>query len=281
MPISVCWDCEVVMLKKVDKGQSFIPSARFHNKVADAVNSINGFHAGNIPRMQNNEIRVNFINTFDEEIPTGAPVVIDSYNAKLDLFTVRKYQEEDTVLGVVKNTVKSKEIGTAILNGIVKISVKGTQKKYIYPVVDKFGWEYSDYGIPVLCSAGDDSAIIFVGTSFDDFAKNKNRPFWCAYNSETNMIDISGGWVIGNGEKLSAKPDSLGVQNGYICVTSELANTNYKPPTYKYGDFAPNSIPIALVSVINNIVQIVNFYVSTAVFFEADLHPPCDCLKEK
>jgi hypothetical protein len=268
------------MIPSVRKGEKFKPSAAVHNEIAETINRMNGFQGGNLSKGQSNEIRIAFINTFDEEMPAGAPVVIDSYNAKLDLFTIRKFQNEDIIFGVAKNTVKSKEIGTAILNGIVKISVKGTQKKYIYPVVDKFGWEYSDYGIPVLCSAGDDSAIIFVGTSLDDFAKNKNRPFWCAYNSETNMIDISGGWVIGNGEKLSAKPDSLGVQNGYICVTSELAGINYKEPTFKYGEFAPNSIPIAFVSVTNDIVQIVNFYVSTAVFLETNLHPPCECLGE-
>jgi hypothetical protein len=61
-------------------------------------------------------------------------------------------------------------------------------------------------------------------------------------------------------------------------VTSEFVGINYKEPTFKYGEFAPNCIPIAFVSVAEKNLQIVNFYVSTAVFLETNLHPPCECL---
>lgn len=266
------------MLQKVNKGQKYTPSARFHNKVVDVVNSFDGIKSIGVTKGQSNAIRVNFINTLTETISAGTPLVINTYNEENDIFTIRKFQNEDVFFGVSKNTVAPGDIGIMILSGVVKISVSGNPKKYVYPIADSFDWQYSDGGMPVLCSATD-GVLVLVGASCD-CEKNTNRPFWVTHNQETGMLDITEGWVIGNGEKLLAKADSLGVQNGYICVTSELVGVNYKEPTFKYGEFAPNCIPIACVSVENGIVQIVNFFVSTAVFLETNLHPPCECLGE-
>ena len=260
------------MIPSVRKGEKFKPSAAVHNEIAETVNRMNGFQGGNLQKGQSNEIRIAFVNTIAEEIPAGAPVVIDRYNAKLDLFTVRKYQEGDTVFGVVKSTVKENKIGTAILVGIAQIKVSGGEKKYVIPVEDKFTWEYSEQGFPVLCSASD-GVLILAGNIMSETAATaaetkKNRPFFATYNPETEMIDITGGWVLANGEYLTAKADSLGVQNGYICVTAENVKGKYKDPTFKYGTFGLNCIPIAFVSAKDGVVNIINLYVSTAVMIE-------------
>lgn len=255
------------MIPSVRKGEKFKPSAAIHNEIAETVNRMNGFQGGNLKKGQTNEIRIAFCNTLDEEIPAGAAVVIDSYNAKLDLFTVRKYQKEDTVFGVVKNTVKKNQIGTAVLFGIAQIQVSGEKKKCVIPVEDEFTWEYSEQGFPVLASVSD-GVLILAGNIMSAANIKSNRPFFATYNPETEMIDITGGWVLANGEYLTAKADSLGVQNGYICVTAENVKGKYKDPTFKYGNFGLNCIPIAFVSAKDGVVNIINLYVSTAVMIE-------------
>jgi hypothetical protein len=266
------------MIPSVRKGEKFKPSAAIHNEIAETINRMNGFQSGNLQKGQSNEIRITFVNTIAEEIPAGAPVVIDSYNAKLDLFTVRKYRKKDTVFGVVKSTVKEKKIGTAVIVGIAQIKVSGEEKKCVAPVEDEFTWEYSEQGFPVLCPVSD-GVLILAGNIMSGAADIKsNRPFFATYNPETEMIDITGGWVLANGEYLTAKADSVGVQNGYICVTAENVNGKYKDPTFKYGTFGLNCIPIASVSVKDGLVNIINLYVSTAVMLETDPHPPCDCV---
>lgn len=270
------------MLKKVEKGQKFKPSATFHNKVVDTVNAMDGFKSIGHGKGQSNDIRINFVNTLGEEIPAGAPLVIDSYDEKNNLFKVRKFKEDDTVYGVNKTLVEKNKIGTAIMFGTAKISVSGEKKKFVSPVPDKFEWQYSEVGFPVLCPCADGVLILLpLGSSGNSLATPKDdmRPFFATYNPETNMIDVTGGWVLANGESLTANAGSLGVQNGLICVTAERVDGSYKTPLLKYGNFAPNSIPIARVTVINyGVIDIVNFYVSTAIFMATIPHPPCECI---
>jgi hypothetical protein len=242
---------------------------------------MNGFRSGAIKSGRGtHEISVTFINTLDEEIPAGAAVVIDSYNAKLDLFTVRKYQEEDTIFGVVKSAVKKNKIGTAVLVGIAKIKVSGEIASSVIPRGNTFEWDYAEFGLPVLAATNNETVILvsFSGTGNQNY---KERPFIASYNSETEMIDISGGWVNCNGEFTKMESDSLGVMDGYICVKSEYNGriNKYDIPMFFYEEPAANCIPIAKVILgEEGAVSIVNFYVSTVIINETALHPPCACL---
>ena len=272
------------MFPKVQKGQRFQPSASMHNAVVDMLNKTNGMLAGEQKSGNQNMVRISIVNRTGEVLPSGAPVAIDGISGKNMIFSVRKVKKEDVIVAVAQNTLQENAVGSAILCGVCAVSAKGNEEKFVFPRPDSFEWEYrKNGGFPVLCSASDGVLIlagnIMSGTAATADTKN-NRPFWVTHNPETGMLDITGGWVIGNGEKLLAKADSLGVQNGYVCVTSELVGINYKEPTFKYGEFAPNCIPIAYVSGAGNNLQIVNFYVSTAVFLETNLHPPCECLGE-
>lgn len=272
------------MLNKVEKGQKFKPSATFHNKVVDAVNAMDGFKSIGQSKGQSNDIRINFVNTLGEEIPAGAPLVIDSYDEKNNLFKVRKFKEGDTVYGVNKSAVQKDALGIAIMFGTAKISVSGEKKNFAAPVPDKFEWQYSESGIGVLCPCTD-GVMVLVGNLGNSLATPKDdmRPFWASYNPETGMIDITGGNLLANGDAIKVGSDSLGAMNGLICVTAENKDGSYENATFKYGEFAPNCIPIAAVKVEKaegaaSAVSIVNFFVSTAVMIETDPHPPCDCV---
>jgi hypothetical protein len=268
------------MLKKVDKGQPFVPSTRFHNKVADAVNSMNGFHAGAIKSgAPKHEISIPFLNTLDEDIPAGAPAVIDDYNEDKDIFTVRKFKSGDIFFGAVKNAVKTGEQGTLILCGVVKISTKGdSTRRAVYPEMESWEWVLSDYGSPIL-SQVENGRIVLVGATVNELTmENQGRPFFLSYDIANNKINITGGWLIANGKAIEVKADSLGVLHGTVCLTAENKNGEYGNATFCYGTFASNSIPLGRVYLDNGIINIVNFYVSTAVMIETEPHPPCDCV---
>ncbi len=277
MPISVHWDCEVVMLKKVDKGQSFIPSARFHNKVADAVNRMNGFLGGDFTKGQSNEIRINFINTFSEEIPSGAPVVVDGYDEVNNIYSVRKYKHGDILIGCVKSSVESHAIGTAVFFGIVKVKAQGTINSCIVPVSNTWNWQYSDFGYPLLCATTDGVMVVVGANAFNSY----KRPFFAVYDPVAKMINISGGWVLANDEHKIMPGDNIGVQNGYICVKAEFPDNavEFSAPFFVYDTPGAACQPIAEVIVENDYVSIVNYNVSTAVLMKSIEHPPCDCMR--
>ena len=258
------------MLKKVEKGQPFVPSTRFHNKVADAVNSMNGFQSGAIKSGGGkHEISITFLNTLDEDIPAGAPLVIDSdkYDEGGETFFVRKVTEEDTFYGISKTAVEKQKTGTLVLCGVVKISVSGDVSSAVIPVVDSFEWEYAEYGTTVLAPVSD-GALVFIGSTASGTKKKSELPFQLSYNPETEMIDITGGYLLANGEAIKVKGDSVGVFNGTVCVTAENDKGSYKNATFKYGDFAPNCIPLGTVSKDDDGVKIINFSVSTAIMIE-------------
>lgn len=268
------------MLKKVEKGQKFRPSATFHNKVVDAVNAMDGFKSIGQGKGQSNDIRINFVNTLGEEIPAGAPLVIDSYDENNNIFKVRKFKAEDTVYGVNKTLVEKNKIGTIIMFGVVEIALNGEILPSVTPVPNSFTWQYADFGMPVLAPLKS-GAIILISSAGKGNQNLQDRPFIASYNSETAMIDITGGWAVCNGEYKEVSKDSLGVMDGYICVVGEWNGETkmYDVPLFFYNEPAANSIPIAKITLgEDGNVNIVNFYVSTVIINETALHPPCECL---
>lgn len=107
------------------------------------------------------------------------------------------------------------------------------------------------------------------------------RPFFATYNLETKMIDITGGWVIANGEFFTVPDASVGVADGYICVKSEIPENEkeFVAPFFVYGTPSLTCRPIAKVTINDEQIDIVNYYVSTAVLMETIEHPPCDCMR--
>ena len=214
------------MIPSVRKGEKFQPSAANHNEIAEVVNRMNGFQEGKFSKGAFFEIKVPVLNTTGDTVFAGSPVVIDSYDEALDIFKIRKFKADDVVFGCVKSDILSDEIGIVVLSGVVKITATGQKNKFVRPTVDAFAWEYSDSGVPILASFSGGEIIFLSAGSGVGTADNAKRPFWATYNPETGMIDITGGWVLANGEYLTAKADSLGVMDGIICVTSKNEKVN-------------------------------------------------------
>lgn len=276
------------MFPKVQKGQRFQPSASMHNAVVDMLNKTNGMLAGEQKSGNQNMVRVSVKNNTGTVLESGFPVALSGCSLDDMIFEIRKVQKTDTVVAVIVNTIEPNKVGSAVLVGVAAVKVKGEQKPFVLPKYDTYEWQYQPAGgFPVLCPCAD-GVMVLVGCSGSSLAtpttsKEEVRPFFASYNPETNMVDITGGNLLANGAAIKVGDDSLGAMNGLICVTAENKDGSYENATFKYGEFAPNCIPIAAVKVIKSegvisAVSIVNFFVSTAVMIETDPHPPCDCV---
>jgi hypothetical protein len=262
------------MIKHVNKGDKFQPSAKFHNAVADMVNHFNGFIAGGQKGSTPAMVRVQVVNNTNEIIKSGSPVALGDYNSDTKIFQVRKVTAEDKVFACVLFDLPVKKAGTAILLGTLAIKINGGKKAYAVPKVNSYDWVYNDsYGCPVLF-AENGMAVILVQQQGNI---DTSRPFFTSLDNTGNvpMINITGGWANCNGDWFEVKANKIGVQSGYICLYAEFNGNGYNMPTFKYGNPASNMIPLAEVKVNGDSVSIVNYDVSTAVILETDTCAYC------
>ena len=266
------------MFPKVQKGQTFRPSASMHNAVIDMLNAANGMLGGDQRSGKSYAVRITVINNTDSTLVSGSPVAINGCSIKDLIFEVRKVKKDDTVTAVILNNIEPQKVGSAVLLGIAAVKVTGDRKPYVVPKYETYDWQYqTGGGFPVL-AVNNNIAVIFVTPGIGTVGDHDL--YFASYDTEKKKIRVTGGYANCNGDWFSPQGvTELEPQEGIICLCAEADEDRgkYKQPKIDYAE--PSAAAIALAKVTVNsvknadgneelLVSIMNYGVSTVNVIE-------------